>query len=120
MNRDKISETMLTIVTGLIVLFYIFHSRYLLAAAAILGLVGIFSHTLSQWITWLWLKLAEGLGYVMPRVLLSLIFYLFLFPIAMIYRLTHHDGLQLKRKTKGSYFVERKHRFTPADIRNPW
>ena len=66
-----------------------------------------------------WMLLAEKMGWVMSRVLLSIVFYLFLFPISLIYKITRSNPLMLK-KVGDSAFSERNHNYTKADIENPW
>ena len=58
MKREKVLETMLVITTGLIVLFIIFKIKWLLIAALIIGVTGVFHNYLSEKIAWLWLKLS--------------------------------------------------------------
>lgn len=66
-----------------------------------------------------WMLLAEKMGWVMSRVLLSIVFYFFLFPISLIYKITRSNPLMLK-KVGDSAFTERNHKYTKADIENPW
>ena len=70
-------------------------------------------------IVWLWMKLAEGLGYVNGRIFLSIVFFIFLTPLAFLYRIFNKDSLQLKKK-EASYYSERNHQYTPRDIEKPW
>lgn len=76
---------------------------------------------MAEKIVWLWFKLSELMGSVMSKVLLTVIFYLFLTPIALLYRLIgKKDMLHLKRGNRNSNFVERDHQFTKDDLENPW
>ncbi len=119
MERKRQIETCLVIVTGLIVFYYIFDLDLLLKIAIGVGFIGAFIPSIAKWIDYAWYKLAEGMGYVMSRVLLSLVFFLFLFPIAFLYRLTKNDTLQLKRK-KDTYWTDRSHEYTAKDLENIW
>ena len=62
------------------------------------------------------------LGAINSRVLLTLVYYLVLTPIALLYRLTHRDPLSLKRAddTGRSYWIVRDHTFGPRDLERPW
>src|SRR5207247_5303096 len=55
------------------------------------------------------------------RVLLTLVYYLVLTPIALLYRLTHRDPLRLRRAddTGRSYWIVRDHPFEPRDLERP-
>ena len=68
-----------------------------------------------------WMGLSHAIGGVMSKVILSIIFFFTLVPMAMLKRLfSKQDTLQLKRKSKGSYFVERNHTYEPKDLKNVW
>jgi hypothetical protein len=120
MNREKNIETMLTIVTGCLALFLVFKINLILIIGLWMGLIGLFMAGLSRRIAWLWYKIAEGLGYVLSKVLLGLVFYFFLFPIALISRLFRPNVLNLLRKKEGSYFFVRDYIFQSKDLKNPW
>ena len=74
-------KTMLTISTGFLVVFIITKLNWVLLISLFIGLVGMFSTYLSEQIEFLWNKLAWLLGLIVPNILLSVIFYLFLFQI---------------------------------------
>ena len=119
MNREKNIETCLVLATALVI-FYCFNgSTYILYAAIVIGIIGLFFDTIAGWITKAWYKLAEVLGAVMSKVLLSIVFFVFLFPIAMLYRLFNKDNLQLKRNSD-TYWVKRDHQFVKKDLEHPW
>ncbi len=120
MERQKQLETCLVISTGLIVFWFIYEVKILLTIALVMGLIGLFIPALAKWINWAWYKLADMLGFVMSKVLLSVVFFIFLFPIAMLSKLfTKKDSLQLKKKTD-TYWTERKHTYSSKDLEDVW
>ena len=52
----------------------------------VVGVVGAFIPSLAKWVDWAWYKLSEVMGWVMSRVMLSLVFFVFLFPVALLSR----------------------------------
>jgi len=120
MKKEKNLETMLTISTGLLVFYFIFNLKILIIIALFVSLIGIFFNYLSGKISWLWLKLAEYLGYITSKILLTLIFYCFLTPIAIISRLFNKSNLQLNKKVEGSYWITRNYKYKPEDLKNVW
>jgi len=118
--REKHLETCLVISTGLLIAYFFFHQPALLYVAAAIGIIGAFFDGIAKWVHWLWYKIAEVMGAVMSRVLLSLIFFGFLFPIALVYRLFSGDGLQLTKKEDGSYWMERGKVFGKGDLKDMW
>jgi hypothetical protein len=119
MKREKALETVLTIATGLAVLSFVFHTKWLVVAAIAIGAAGLVSTLAARKIAWLWLTLAAGLGYVMSRILLTVVFFCVLVPVALLSR-RGKDPLRLKKKSSGSYYAERSHRYEPKDLENIW
>jgi len=119
MGRDKILEAILTIAAALLIFYFVLEIEVLLPIALVLMLIGLMSKWLSAKIIWLWFKLAEVLGFVMSKVILSLVFFLFLFPISVLYRLFNKDTLKL-RKSQHSTYTDRSHTYKASDLENPW
>jgi hypothetical protein len=113
-------KTILVIVAGLLVLFWIFDNKYLLWAASGISLVTLVIPVTGEWLVWAWFKLAQVLGWINSRILLSAIFFLILTPIAIISRLFQKDNLQLKGKDASTLFHSRDHLYTKDDLSNPW
>lgn len=119
-NNNNTSESILGIVVGFAILFYFFQAQWLLGVSIIVGLLGLFSKTVAGWIHWGWMRLVGFIGYINSHLLLGIIFFIILFPIAMLYRLVNRkDTLQLKRSSDSSY-TERNHAYTPKDLENLW
>lgn len=92
----------------------------LVTAAAILGIAALLIKPFGKCLTFLWQQLIKLLGFVNSRILLSIIFFLFLTPLALIARLFRSkDVLQLK-KPEASNFKLRNHTYTAADLKDPW
>ncbi len=122
LTREKSLEAVLVICTGLLVLYWIFDNSHFLVAATSIGIAGVLSPFLAGIIAKAWYKLAELLGRINGFILLTILFYLFLTPLAWLSKLFKKDELQLKRKTKAedSYYIERNHTFTKKDLKNLW
>ena len=125
--RKRLSEVdvykaNLVISTGLLVLYiFVFPNRYLLYTGTAVGLLTVLWPGLARWISWGWYKLAEGLGYVNSRILLTLVFFVFLLPIALLYRLFNRNIFALRSgRTDKSLYKERNHRYSANDLENVW
>lgn len=89
--------------------------------ASILGLVGILRQSWAEKIVAAWLFVGEKIGWVNSRIILSIIFFLMLTPLAFLYRLTKKNHLQLKKiENGGSYFIERNKSFVKEDFERPF
>jgi len=122
-NREKELETILVLCVALVVFYFITKQQhlYLLKLSIALGLIGMFSKYLTSKISWVWLKVGEMMGVVMSKVILSVVFFGFLFPIAILSRIFNgnKNALQLK-KTGNSYYFTRNHRYEAKDLKNVW
>lgn len=129
--KQNIHKTILVIVVGLITLSYVFQYLdnkslefisglpLLISIASAIGLLSLLSNKMANAIVWLWEKLAQILGFINTRILLTALFYVFLVPIAAISRLFSKDPMKLKNP-KGTVFVTRNHTYTAKDLENMW
>lgn len=118
--KSNPAKTVLTISIGFIIIYLATNRHWAITASVLLGLVGIFSDFLSRKIEFLWMKLAWLLGLVMPVIILSIVFYLFLFPVAMLSKLFgNKNALQLKNSLSSTY-KSNKRQFDKASMENPW
>ncbi|SOE21962.1 hypothetical protein SAMN06298216_2412 [Spirosomataceae bacterium TFI 002] len=120
MKKENYSQTILSIVVGFIVLYWIFDKEWLFYIASVVGVLGLLSTTFAKYIEIGWLKIAEVMGRINATILLSLIFFIFLTPIALLMKIIK-GGDQLKlKKQSDSVFVDRNHTYTAKDMTNIW
>ncbi|MFN3759505.1 MAG: hypothetical protein ACK4SF_09825 [Algoriphagus aquaeductus] len=118
--KSNPSQTLLVICTGLVLVYFIFDLKWLLFVSFGLGLMGILSDWFSRKVEWVWFKLTYLLSMVVPNLLLALVFFLILTPIAFLAGIfKNKDSLQIKRPEKTAYLSINK-KFHPADLENPW
>lgn len=109
----------LTIIAGLLGLYYIFDIEVLVPISLGIAVLSIASSFFAEKIVWVWEKIALILGTINSKILLSVIFYVFLVPIALLSRLfKKKDELMLKKKPVGSYYKERNHNYVAEDLEN--
>jgi len=122
MKRPNSKEVVLVIVVGLLIVSRIFSIDNLVYVAIIIGVLGALSSALSDKMAWVWFKIADALGYIMSRVMLTLIFFLILTPVALVSRLLRKKDLLGKKIDDKmlSYFETRDHEYTPKDLMDPW
>ncbi len=120
-SKTKYLETCLVISTGFVLLWFIYETKILLHVAFVIGIFGIFIPPAAKGITWFWFKLADVLGAIIPKIVLVLVFFIFLFPVAFLYRLFNKRPLDLKKKPEGgSYWNTRNYTYGKKDLINPW
>lgn len=120
MNRSKSLETILVLAGALIVFYLIYEIKVLLIISIVLIAIGIFSKFLTEKISWLWLKFSEILGYMIPKIMLSIVFFMILTPIALLYKKFNKDSMKLKKTTQSSNFINRDHEYNNSDFENVW
>ena len=116
-EKIKIQESLIVIAAGFLVFYIILDISWLKWISLAVLLIAAFSSWLSRWIHILWMKLAHAMGFVMSKVLLSLVFFLFLTPIALLYRITRKKS---ERKNASSFYFVRNHTYTAKDLKNVW
>ena len=119
MNNEKRFETILTISIGFLILFLIFKHNTFLHISLVVGIIGLLSSYLSKIIVTVWFTLAEVLGMIVPKIVLGLVFYLFLFPISLLAKIGKRDILMLSKKYQ-SYFVDRIKKAEKSDFEKTW
>jgi hypothetical protein len=117
--KPDTSKSMLTISMGFLVLYLIFLWQWAIIVSLLVGVIGITSDYLSKKIEWLWMKIGDLLGLVVPKILLTIVFFLFLFPIALLYRIFNKDTLMLSSKYN-SYFIDVKKEFDKKSLEKTW
>ena len=120
MKPDTSKSTILVICMGFLVIFLVFGWKWAGLVSLGVGVIGIASDYLSQKIEWAWMKLSKLLGYIVPNILLSGIFFLFLFPIAVISRLFgKKDPLMISGKYN-TYFIEVNSHMDKKSFEKTW
>jgi len=72
--------------------------------------------------TFLWLNISDLLGKVMSKVILAIVFFVFVWPVSMIRKIMGKDSLRLKefKKDTNSVFINRNHSYTRTDLTTPY
>jgi uncharacterized membrane protein YgaE (UPF0421/DUF939 family) len=110
--RKEQYKTILILSAGLALIGWRFHHWYVAIAGGVLLVLSLLSVFLLEKITDAWLWIGEKIGAVMSRVILSVVFVFFLTPVAVLYR----SFGRKKKEQKESYFKERDHTYTAADL----
>ena len=119
MKSDTSKSTVLVISMGFLILYLIFSWQWAVLVSLIVGIVGIISNSLSRTIEWGWMKLARLLNYIIPSILLGIVFYLLLFPLSLISKLFTRDPLMLSNK-HNTYFINIKKEFDKKSFEKIW
>jgi hypothetical protein len=114
-------ETLGVLSTFFLILNVITHRQVFVYTALALMLVALFVKPLARVLSRAWMKFAEVVGTFNSKLILSLVFYLLLTPLALLYRVFNRNPLSIKPgQEDGSLFVTRNHVYSKDDFEKMW
>lgn len=120
-SGEKDLETITVLAAASLVFYYIFKKDGFILAALVLLFTGLFFKSAAAGVSSLWLRFAELLGAFNTRLILGLVYFLVLTPIAVAFRLfTRKHANSPRQASDKSYFTVREHTFSPADLEKMW
>lgn len=119
-NKSEPIKTILVIVVGLLVVYLVSKWQWILYVSVSIGALSLMSVYISKKIDYLWMKLAWILSIILPNVLLSLIFFLLLTPIAFASRVLGEKNQLNLKNTEASLFKEVNKTFDKKSFEKPW
>lgn len=112
--------TVLTILVGLLIVNYFAKKELILWIAIGIGVLSVLSSWIRNTIHFLWMKLADILGLIIPKIILGLVFFLIVTPLGIFSRwLSPKEQLILKNDSNSTFF-ETKKRFEKSFFEKPW
>lgn len=121
MIRSEELETVTVLAVFMLLLHLYTHRQGFSHAALALLIAGLFVKPVARVISRAWLGFAGFIGTLNSKVILAIVFFLLLTPLAMIYRLFSDNPLQLGNcRDKDSLYKERNHRYNSADFEKMW
>ncbi len=91
MKQIDVLKTMLVLALAALIFHLLWGAAWLLWLATGLLAISLKQNPLADLIAKLWLKLSEHLGNFVSKVVLTIVFFLLLTPLAMLYRLFNRD-----------------------------
>jgi hypothetical protein len=113
--KSQPKKTLIIIAIGLSILNIFAQNIGLIIIAFSLLIIAFSSKKISLFIESYWFKLSKTLAFISNRILLGMIFFIILTPIALAYRLFNK-----KKKNQESYYVDYDKTFKPEDLKNTW
>lgn len=122
MEDQKPLRVTAVVVLAILLVGYFFQINWLVYSGLTLFGLALISSTVNEYFAWLWMKFARGIGTINSKILLTIIYYLFLTPIALLYRLIMGNPLTTidRSDENDTYFVTRNKTFTQDDFQTPW
>lgn len=121
-------KTVLTITVGFVFLFTILQKdlgltireNWPLVIALIIGGSSLLSSYIANQINFLWMKLTWLLSLIVPNIILSIVFFVFLTPMALLGKLFSKKDLLILKNNKNSTFIKSDKSFDKESFEKPW
>jgi len=121
-TKDQSRDTGMAMVLLCLLIFLARHKNGWLYAAMVLHVINMVTPIVFKPVAVVWLGLSEWLGHFSSKILLSIVFFGVVTPIGIIRRLMGKDSLKLRgfKGDQGSAMWERNHKYTAADMEQPY
>jgi len=121
-TKDQSRDTGMAMVLFLLLLAVSPKRHGYLIAAIVLHTMNMIVPQIFRPVAVVWLGLSTLLGEVVPKVLLSIVFFLVVTPIGFLRRLAGKDALKLRefKGSQDSVMLERNHLFIGQDLERPY
>ncbi len=121
-TKDQSRDTGMAMVLLLLLLAASKKKEGYLYVGMVLHVINMIVPSIYRPLAYIWLGLSDAMGLVMSKVLLSIVFFLVVTPIALLRRLFGKDSLKLRvfKASKESAMVKRDHLFTARDMESPY
>ena len=119
MNREKALETIVVLSLACLLGSLWLDASWFVYFSIGLLVISLIFRKLTYWIGKGWFSFSYYLGLIMNYIIMFVIFYLFLVPLAFLQRLTRSNQI-LRKKEGNTYFQRRDHLFSSKDIERPW
>lgn len=113
-------KTVLIIVIGLIIIYLNSQLNWTLYLALTIAVGSFFSTKVAYIIDYIWMKLAWLLSLIVPKVILTCVFYLILFPIATVSKILGVKNGIILTNNSDSAFKKVNKQFEKATFEKPW
>lgn len=121
-TTDQAKDTGMSMVLICLLIAFFAGKQFFYGLAILLLLINMIWPKAFKPVAKIWLGFSHLSGFVMSRIILSIIFVVLVLPVGFVRRLMGKDSLQLKKwkKDHDSVFKTREHEFTSEDIQYPY
>lgn len=118
--KSNPAKTSLTISMGFLIVFLLYKLDWAILVSLSVGLIGALFDGFSRFIEKAWFKLAKILSFIVPNILLAFIFFLFLFPLSLLYKLFRKSDPLKLRNNGSSLYKNRTDLIFKSNFENMW
>lgn len=118
--KSNSSLTLLTIIFGLLLFNYFLENEIIFYVCLFLSGIGVLSHKISIIIEKIWFKVSYILSQIIPNILLSLIFFSILTPIALLSKLFNSQTNFNSNNNQKTTFITQNKSFDKNSFERAW
>ena len=118
--KSNPSLTVLSIVFGLLVFNYFLDNKIIFYLSIFISGLGVFSSRISSILEKIWFKISFILSQLIPKIILSMIFFLILTPIAHLSKLFKAKSDFNLKNNQTTMFVELNKEFKKESFERAW
>ncbi len=121
MEKKEVQTTLSVLALFSLFLYLFFSVRYTVETAALLLVLSLFENPIAKGIAYLWLSFSRFIGFINSKIILTLLFYLFIVPISLLFRLFNSDKKRFFfTRSDATYFVDSSDTFTKSHFEQPF
>ena len=122
LTKEQCKDTGMAVVLIFLLMTVIFKRDAFLFCAIAALVVNMVAPQVYRPFAVIWFGFSQVLGTIASRVILSVVFFVVVTPVAIFRRLLHKDSLRLRefKKSRNSVMDKRNHTFGPMDIEKPF
>jgi hypothetical protein len=113
-------KTILVVTVGFLVVYFVTKWQWAINISVIVGIFGLLSDFIAKKINFAWIKTTWILSLIVPNILLSLTYFLFLIPLAYLSKIFGVPNQLTLKNTEQSLFKERNKDFNKDSFENTW
>jgi len=120
-TREKDLETIAVLAAASLAFFFVFRINAFIFAAFVFLLLGLIFKSAASKVAAEWLRFSELLGGFNTRIILGLVYFVILTPVAILFRLfTKKHANSPRTGFEKTYFNIREHSFAASDFEKMW
>jgi len=121
-SKDQSKDTGMVVVLVLMLLGYFYKNNTFYLLSIILLVIDMIVPSIFTPMAFIWFGFSKILGNITSKIILTIIFYIIVWPIAMLRKIMGKDSLQLRlfKKNSGSVFKARNYTYKAEDLEKPY
>ncbi len=119
---EQCKDSGLALVLICLICYQVWKPPFLILLAIIFLLVAMTYPPLFRPFARFWFAFSTALGTIVSKIILTAVFFVMVFPVALLRRLMGKDSMQIKNWKQGqdSVFRQRDHCFAAKDLEHPY